>query len=42
MKGKLMIKSLERELKKFGSATFIGMKDQHFNFKDNYGENIDN
>ena len=36
MKGKLMIKSLERELKKFGSTTFIGMKDQHFNFKDNY------
>ena len=36
MKGKLMIKSLERELKKFGSTTFIGMKDQYFNFKDNY------
>ena len=31
-----MIKSLERELKKFGSTTFIGMKDQYFNFKDNY------
>ena len=31
-----MVKSLERELKKFGSTTFIGMKDQYFNFKDNY------